>query len=567
MKRLASIDFLRGIAILMMLVLHQIADFLDIDGLIANLDYIPLVNILALVILPFLGGLAGFFLLVSAIGNSISMTKFLMKGQSVAALAFKQFMGGFLLYIFAMLSEAAIGYHGGIMGVTRRMDSQLSVNWELIFTEWGTFETIHTIAWCVMINGILHGLLSMKGGWMRPKKQMVIYGVLTIIVIAATPFVWIGISRLLPGFPWGILEGGYFNSRPHLLKNSFIEVIQGGFFGAFAAPMEPLFPYLAVSFMGTMIGIGLAQPDKGLFKGFFKFWFMVGLIMFVVGAVGVIVMITGMLDNFDRAAEIYRYISFHRHWAPDFLPELTWISYLWQFLSTNGFSLLGTITFIYLVEFRGKGYKFGEKTKFFRRFGFVAFTCYNMQYIYPFVNFIFPQYLGLAAYARLLWGGAFLQILVTILLYHMILTVWEKANYRGSLEWFLAFFSSYLIPGKKNSKAKPQSWKERGDLAVDGGFYNVDWIIMVNADEKYHADHRDSLAAFRFAILSFLFPVFIPFTCGTLFMALSAKKTEGKNKHNNVALVLSVIGVTLTLAVVVIACIVTPDNLGFHLVS
>ncbi len=90
---------------------------------------------------------------------------------------------------------------------------------------------------------------------------------------------------------------------------------------------------------------------------------------------------------------------------------------------------------------------------------------------------------------------------------------------------------------------------------------------MVNADEKYHADHRDSLAAFRFAILSFLFPVFIPFTCGTLFMALSAKKTEGKNKHNNVALVLSVIGVTLTLAVVVIACIVTPDNLGFHLVS
>ena len=96
MRRYASIDFLRGLAIFMMLILHQVADTLDINNLLDNLDAIPLANVVLLVVLPFLGGLAGFFLLVSATGNAVSMTKFLMKGKSAGALAIRQFLGGFL---------------------------------------------------------------------------------------------------------------------------------------------------------------------------------------------------------------------------------------------------------------------------------------------------------------------------------------------------------------------------------------------------------------------------------------------------------------------------------------
>ncbi|MHA1619369.1 MAG: hypothetical protein ACTSVZ_08810 [Promethearchaeota archaeon] len=566
MKRFASLDFLRGVAIIMMLFVHIIADLLDIDSLIAQIDYIPLVNILALVILPFIGGLAGFFLLVSAISNSISMTKFLMKGKSAGELALKQFLGGFILYLFAMASEAAIGYHGGIMGNTRHLND-IVINWDIIFTDWGVFETIHTIAWCIMINGLIHGLLSRNEGWKNPKKQMKIYGILTILVIVVTPFVWIGISKIYPGFPWGTLEGGFSQSKPHLFKNTFLEVIAGGFFGALAGPMEPIFPYLAVSFIGTMVGIGLAQEDKTMFKWFFKFWFTVGLVMFLIGLVGLIVMMMGLMGNFDRAIEIYRFISFHRHWAPDNFPELTWLSYLWQFLSVNGFSLLCTLTIIYLVEGRGKGEKFGERTKFVRRFGFIALTCYNMQYIYPFVNFIVPRFMGLAPYAKTLWGGVFIQMAVTFLIYHVILLLWERINYRGSLEWFMTLIASFLIPSKKKSEQKKRSWKERADLAVDGGFYNVEWVNLVEANENYHTRQRDSLTVFRFALLSFTMPLFIPFTCGTLFMALKAKKTEEKNKHNSVALIVSLIGVILTVSVIVVVVLLTPDDLGFYLMA
>lgn len=72
-RRFASIDFLRGTAIVMMLVLHMVSDYLDIDAIFADFGNQGLINMLALAVLPFLGGLAGFFLAVSAIGNMVSM--------------------------------------------------------------------------------------------------------------------------------------------------------------------------------------------------------------------------------------------------------------------------------------------------------------------------------------------------------------------------------------------------------------------------------------------------------------------------------------------------------------
>jgi len=51
MRRFATIDFLRGIAILLMLILHIISDTLDIGALTAHLDALPLLQLVLLVIL------------------------------------------------------------------------------------------------------------------------------------------------------------------------------------------------------------------------------------------------------------------------------------------------------------------------------------------------------------------------------------------------------------------------------------------------------------------------------------------------------------------------------------
>ena len=113
-RRFASIDFARGIAIVAMLFLHIIGDTLNIQYLLENINNYPLINIIVLIILPFYGGLAGFFLLISSIGNMISMQRDLEKGKSVRSIVFKQIFGGILLLGFAMLSEALIGYHGTV---------------------------------------------------------------------------------------------------------------------------------------------------------------------------------------------------------------------------------------------------------------------------------------------------------------------------------------------------------------------------------------------------------------------------------------------------------------------
>ena len=110
MRRFSSIDFLRGTAIVLMLFLHSFMLVLDY-GIIDNINNLPLITMVTLLLFPYMGAMAGFFLLVSSIGNMISMQRHLQKGKSVKSLAIRQIMGGIILLIFAVLTEAWIGYH------------------------------------------------------------------------------------------------------------------------------------------------------------------------------------------------------------------------------------------------------------------------------------------------------------------------------------------------------------------------------------------------------------------------------------------------------------------------
>ncbi|MBN2154678.1 MAG: DUF1624 domain-containing protein [Candidatus Lokiarchaeota archaeon] len=587
MKRFASIDFMRGIAIFMMICLHTIADTLDVDALLGKINDIPLINVIALVTLPFLGGLAGLFLLVSAIANMISMQRQLMRGRSAGMLALRQVITGFIIYIFAMLTESTIGYWGAFGRLARNLDKPLVWDWDIMFTQWGNFEAIHTIALCVIINGAIHGLISMNERWKKPRTQMAIYAALTVAVLIATKFIWVGISKIYPGFPWEKLAGDFVQSKPHLFKNTFPEIVKGWFFGLWAAPMEPLFPYLAVSFIGSIIGIACAQPDLAIFKGFMKLMLLLAVSMFLVGVVGIILMMLRIIPtSFPDAAEVYRFISFHRHWAPDepqFGEYYTWWSWLWQFLSVNGWSLMATLAVLYVVEFRGKGKKFADKTRFIRRFGFTAFSNYNQQYIYTSINFWAPQLFfgvgalanwlnstigwpsGLGPYGKTEWFGTFFQLAIVLLVYHVIMRIWEQHNYRGSLEWFMGTIGYYIVPVEKPESLLMKKWYEKGDLAVQEAFYNAEWVNIVEETEEYHRSKRDSRIALIFAIAAFAVPLFIPFTAGWLFVAIRTFKTEGKNKKNTAALILCIIGTVLTLIFIVAVLIFSPSSFGLYL--
>ncbi|TFF96124.1 MAG: hypothetical protein EU547_06780, partial [Promethearchaeota archaeon] len=182
--RFITLDFARGIAIVVMLFLHIVQRTLDIEALLNTINNQAIINLFALILIPFFGGLAGFFLIISAASNMVSMYKNLRKGKSVGSLVIKQVVGGSLLLVFAMLIEGLIGYQGLIGVFARSLDDPLATEWTVMLWRWNFFETIHTIAWCIIINGCVQGLLSLNGNWKNTKKLIVIYGILAVIVVA-----------------------------------------------------------------------------------------------------------------------------------------------------------------------------------------------------------------------------------------------------------------------------------------------------------------------------------------------------------------------------------------------
>lgn len=573
-RRYASLDFLRGMAIFMMIILHTISWTLDVDGLLGQINDVPVINIVALVVLPYLGGLAGFFLLVSAISNTISMYRHLQAGKPVNALILRQVMGGILLLVFAMLAEGLTGYLGAFGNYLRQLPDG-TFNWTTVLERWQHFETIHTIAWCVVLNGIVQGIISRNGAWKDLRKTIITYLVLAIIVVAATQPVWMlveSIQSLPPwehGYPWN-LDTGAEVFRPVVGAVPFWMTVANIFLTALAAPMEPVLPYLAVSFVGTIIGAVLAQPRESIPKDFPKKVMVPALVAFLVGTAGVIIFVIIILDGrgFEAAADVYRQVSFHRHWfnKPGWPETFSFPgAWLFQFLSLNGFGVMLTILIIRLVEFRGWSAGFARKTTFVRRFGFTAFTNYNNQWYMWLIWFAVGGIFFNQPYKHMDWGGVGLVIAATIAAYHGIMLLWEKVRYTGTIEWCIATIAAYLIPARKDEADRGKRWWEKGQLDVDGAFYNAEWLDIVKKEEIDHEHHADSKLAYKLALSGLVSILFIPVTMFTFPLAREALKTEGANKHAKVAYVVSIIGLVLTIAFFAACSVLSLSMLGLSL--
>jgi hypothetical protein len=554
-----------------MIFLHMVNDILNIDALINNVNNVSLMNIVAVIILPYLGGLAGFFLMISAVGNMVSMQKRLQRGNSVKELVVRQIVGGSILLLFAMLTESTIGQWGYFGQIIKHMNNPASVNPEVMLYRWNHFETIHTIAWCVILNGIIQGILSRNEKWRDTKHQIKTYIILSVIIIALTQPVWNLVFNLVPGYPFGSYDSNTFNqmAQPIVGKASFWEVLRSPFLAALAAPMEPLFPYLAVSFIGSIIGIILSQPRKTIPHNFPKKALSAGLIMFIIGSIGVVWVIFWVVDTqgLMKAIELFRLISFHRHWTPDMpsvtVPPLAW---LWQFLSLNGFALMLIVAIFRLVEFRGISKTFAEKTKFIRRFGFIAFTNYADQWIYSFTFFMLSLLFIGVPNTRLSWGLTFVVIGVTLLVYHVKMRLWEKIKYIGSLEWCIGTIALNLIPTRRDSSSQSKKWWQKSQLDVDGAFYNAEWIDIIEESEINHQALKESKLAYKLSIIAFISIIFMPVTLITLGLAQNSIKKEGKNRYNKIAKMCSIIGITIVIIFVIFCFATTPTILGFSLV-
>ncbi|MFW9922505.1 MAG: hypothetical protein ACFFDW_04355 [Candidatus Thorarchaeota archaeon] len=585
-KRFLSLDITRGMAIIGMLILHIIGDTLDIDTLLGDINNIPIINMYALIVLPFMGGLAGFFLLVSATGNMVSMYRELNKGHSIRGIVLKQIIGGIVLLIFAMLSEGLIGYHGSLGEIFNHLND---VNQEYLWSflwRWNTFETVHTIAWCLIINGLIQGLLSLKQNWKSTTKMIISYAVLAAVVVGLTQPIWDLVAYIVPGYPFGFYPNGHSLAQPVIGYENFWHILRAPFLTALAAPVEPIFPYLAVSFIGSIIGIIISQPKEKISPKFPRRMFLIGVGMFVCGLVGVVFILINIMsanygpgvDPFIVTVEFYRLISFHRHWAPDAanaidpnvtvnIPPFSWLA---QFVVLNGFSIMIFMFIFRLIEFRGKSEPFAKNSKIIRRFGTVAFSNYNNQALYFFIFFLVSLMIFQIPYKKLMWWGTFLVLFLTLAIFSLLLWGWEKIKYLGSLEWFIRTLTNNIVPVRRSTFEKDVKWWQKGQIDVDRAFYNVQWIDLhdvgeqsnENSSSASNTNTKDSLYAFILSLVGLCSILFLYISVLGLIISIQARKHEGKNKYNTTALILSIIGTVILVGGVITSLILPVGVLG-----
>jgi len=286
---------------------------------------------------------------------------------------------------------------------------------------------------------------------------------------------------------------------------------------------------LAVSFLGSIIGVYLTQENKDITPAFFVKLLKIGLFMFVVGLLGCVAnLVVMMMDDFYGTLMVYKNIWDHRAWtAQRGVPFLGW---LFQFSMFTGFSLCCVSMLLRVIEFRGISAEFARKTTFIRRFGFVAFTVYNNQWIYFGVFYLITRFAGDIPYQRYLWGPTLLVILISICIIGALLWLWEKVGYIGAIEWWIGVIGRPLRTASKpplpDKTAKPDSWVARlGGLDVTGSFKNAEWVDILPSQPIDQGTLVESRLARKVALTGL---VFFPIAFVGMGIAYKAQQNEEK---------------------------------------
>ena len=566
MRRYASIDFLRGFAIWLMILLHSLMRVYDRSWSedMDLLEQLPLIYMILMLIILFLAGWAGFFLLISSIGNTLSMQKALKRGDSVLSVVSKQVLLGFLLLLCALFIESIGGYHSMLGNLV----SGQSISASLLYRAFH-FETIHTIAYAMMINGLIGGLLAINEGYKKDKRNIFINLALAVVVIIIAvivynvPTTYGGISTLqefgtiqqLNQEPWG---AGWD------LKEFFIKVTVVPLIGQ----PEPLLPFLATALIGNVIGILMAREKP--FHKEMKVGMAVGTLLTLGGMIGAFVLVgLGQQDLFELFLNAYQ-ITYLTAWLP-------------MYLFTLGTQLVATFLVIRLVEFRGRGQVFAKRTKYFRRHGFVALSIYAYQFLDVIPRWILATFPCIptptgcanivtegALASKSLWGPwAFLVFVINFALWYLILILWEKVNYIGGYEWLINVLAGFFIKSRrtkvtKDGKDKYVWWKPQR-LNVKANFYDVDWINLVEETKVGPDSKSDSKLSLKITAINLIlnaFIFFLPISLFGLMIAFSARKTEGKNAMNTIAIVLGILGSVIFVTSIVVLSLIPIGVLG-----
>jgi len=422
-ERIASLDFQRGLAIWIMTFLHTFEHVYNYNWVKENPEQIfslPKIVIFIGLFIGFFASWNAYFLLISSVVNSLSMTKKAANGAPPKRILRKQLVTGFSILLIGYLDNC-FGY-AGYFGLSIRTG-----DWSNFYPMWSGFFAMYTlqiIGFSMIINGIIHYFLIRNGGHKKFRRNMLTYFFLALFIIILSPFV----HHWVDNMPWEPLKYlppeiglGDHQNWPSIHFQASNASFKGWLMTLFAGDYEPLFPFLATSFAGSMVGLALAQP-----KPYRRLPLMGGVISFGLMTLGVIFITAGFvtLGN-NRPA-------------------------LGNFLLMLGGQLGVIFLLLGLVEYRGRGEKFANRriVKHLRLWGMISLSIYVLAIfdLFPrwclsaIYNLIYSSNINLMQ-SSLFGYGKELQALgvavFVIFTYELLVYLWSKNDFKYSFEWFV----------------------------------------------------------------------------------------------------------------------------------
>ncbi|MBN2156795.1 MAG: hypothetical protein JW776_12200 [Candidatus Lokiarchaeota archaeon] len=412
MKRVVTLDVLRGIAIFVVILSHV---FIYVVGYsILNPQTGSLIVLIFLAPLIFLGKWKGFFLMISAASQIYSMNKDIRNENNAFIVFLKQILNASLLlvvaYFFKVFLLPGATLYQYIFYSIWDPSSRLS---SLQFS-----DTLESIALCRIINAVIYYLITLGKGIKKPYRNIAIFGILGFLSIVLTPVVVQLVFNQTGLTPLNIRT---------TIPNTWEERLYLIFMGNLIGWQQPLFPFISSAFFGAIYGIIFTQetlPEKK----FIHTAFLTSL-GFVIGGLGLLPFTEDIIADF---------------W--------THIHEPWMLFVNLGIQSMCFLFFMRLIEFNPNNAKIVRRLRFFRRFGMLSLSIFCLELVDLFPRWVFSKLFDqdFVTGTTTNIGLLFALVVFTLAFWSVIIRLWEFARFYGSLEWFLRMFMCLLFNKKPN---------------------------------------------------------------------------------------------------------------------
>ncbi len=445
MKRITSLDFLRGFAVFVMTVFHVFLDNWEHMSGSGNFFALPTGLMITGIIIFFFMHWRDFFIMISAIVHWYSMSQAYLSGKSPKEILKKQLIFGVILYLFGMFRNAFLNQWGIIDRWYRRGEWLWG---ELKFVYF--FDALNIIAVGVIFSAIVFFIITATKNWNKTKTILISFAIGTAFFYFLTPLMvkwvsaWAGVPDLRSYVDF------YIIIPPEQWFTRFIQVMLIG-------REAPLFPTLGVVCMGMAIGY-LLVTDKLSIKRI-RYFYLVGLGMIIIGVLFLILFEGGF-------ANILSNLFFH-------------VEPVWFVCVNSALQMMVIVTVIRWIEFNPK-LKINRwlmGSRFFRRWSMVALTVFAFQ-VFALVPTALLNWITVFEYQvrnSATAAQTLLLAVVTILLWDILIRIWEKLKFIGTWEWLILLFGSLI--GRR-----PIDWKD--PLRIRPILYEVDTVNVVPKNES-----------------------------------------------------------------------------------